>query len=425
MKKAMFIGNLFLTAAIMLTACQKTPKINPESGDNPAAPIPKDREDIVLTKTQQQIGYNANAFTFDFLRAANAREDEGTNLFISPFSIQMALAMTAAGADGDTQTEMYEALRFSGFSGDDVSGFYRTLIPALQDVDNTTTFEIANSFWSKSFIPVKDDYKKDIADSFFAEVRTLPGDSKTATSQVNGWCSEKTHGMINKIVDEVPESTVVALMNALYFKGIWSDPFDKAESNPDKFTNWDGSSKKTDFMNKTFSDARVYSDEYVEAMSVPYGNKAYAMTIVVPRDGSTPEKVLAGLDAEKWEQYRNQGSYRNVVFSMPRFEEEYAAEKLCIDILQDMGMQKAFTGAADFSKMSTAPMCIDEVRHKAKIKVDEEGTEAAAVTYIGMRLTSVSNPVPPFYFKADRPFLYFISEQSTGAIIFAGIKQSF
>ena len=88
-------------------------------------------------------------------------------------------------------------------------------------------------------------------------------------------------------------------------------------------------------------------------------------------------------------------------------------------------MQKAFGASADFSKMSTVPMCIDEVRHKAKIKVDEEGTEAAAVTYIGMRVTSVANPAPPFYFKADRPFLYFISEQSTGAILFAGIKQSF
>lgn len=425
MKKAMFIGNIILTAALMLTACDKDPKTNPGNGDNPATPIPKDREDIVLTKTQQQIGYNANAFTFDFLRAASAKEDAGKNLFLSPFSIQMALAMTAAGADGDTQTEMYDALRFGGFSGEEVGGFYHTIIPALQDVDNTTTFEIANSFWSKSFIPVKDTYKQDIEGNFSAEVRTLPDDSKAATSQVNGWCSEKTHGMIQKIVDEVSESTVVALMNALYFKGMWSDPFDKELSREDKFTNWDGSSKKTQFMNKSFENARVYSDEYVEAMSVPYGNKAFAMTIVVPRDGSSPEKVLAGLDAEKWAMYRDGGSFYHTEFSMPRFEEEYSAEQLCIDILQDMGMKLAFTNAANFSAMSTAPMCIDEIRHKAKIKVDEEGTEAAAVTYIGMRLTSVGPGGKTFYFKADRPFLYFISEQSTGAILFAGIKQAF
>jgi len=420
MKNAMFIGNIILTAAIMFSACEKDPNATPGKDTTP-----KERQDIVLTKTQQQIGYNANAFTFDFLRAACAKEDAGKNLFLSPFSIQMALAMTAAGAAGDTQTEMYDALRFSGFSGAEVGGFYRTIIPALQDVDNTTTFEIANSFWSKSYIPVKDDYKKDIADNFFAEVRTLPGDSKTATGQVNGWCSEKTHGMIQKIVDEVPESTVVALMNALYFKGMWSDPFDKELSRDDKFTNWDGSSKRTVFMNRTFNSAMVYSDEYVEAMSVPYGNKAYAMTIVVPRDGSTPEKVLAGLDAEKWAMYRDGGSIYRTEFSMPRFEEEYAAEKLCIEILQDMGMEKAFTTEANFSQMSIVPMCIDEVRHKAKVKVDEEGTEAAAVTYIGMRVTSVGPGAKTFYFKADRPFLYFISEQSTGAILFAGIKQSF
>ena len=100
-------------------------------------------------------------------------------------------------------------------------------------------------------------------------------------------------------------------------------------------------------------------------------------------------------------------------------------EKLCIDILEEMGMQKAFTGAADFSAMSDTPLCIDEIRHKAKIKVDEEGTEAAAVTYIGMRVTSVGPGGTTFYFKVDRPFLYFISERSTGEILFSGAKNAF
>ena len=404
----------------MFGACEKDPANNPENNVTP-----KERKDITLTKTQQQIGYNANAFTFDFLKAACGKEAGGTNLFLSPFSIQMALAMTAAGAAGDTQAEMYDALRFGSFSGEDVNGFYGALIPELQDVDNTTTFEIANSFWSKKNILILDNYKKDIQESFFAEVRTLPDDSQAATGQINGWCSEKTHGMINKIVDQVPESTVVALMNAIYFKGMWSDPFEKEMSAEDSFTNWDGSSSRAVFMNKTFDRAVVYSDEYVEAMSVPYGNKAFAMTIIVPRNGLTPGKVLAGLDSEKWNQYIRGGRSYEVVFSMPRFEQEYAAEKLCIDILKEMGMEKAFTPAADFSAMSTAPMCIDEVIHKAKIKVDEEGTEAAAVTYIGMRLTSVGPSGEIFYFKADRPFLYFISEQSTGTILFAGIKNAF
>ena len=414
----MFISNFILMAAMMFSACEKDPQ------NIPSDVTPNERQDITLTKVQQQIGYNANAFTFDFLKAACAKEDAGTNICVSPFSIQMALAMTAAGAAGQTQTEMYDALRFNGFEAGDVSGFYRTLIPALQGADNTTTFEIANSFWSKEMISIKDAYKQDIRESFFAEVRTLPASSQQATSEINSWCSEKTHGMINKIVDKVPESTVVSLMNAIYFKGIWKDKFNKDGNTEEKFTNWDGKAVKKTFMNKTFERARVYSDEYVEAMSLPYGNGAFAMTILVPRNGVKLEKVLAGLDAESWDEYLNGGRWYETIFSMPKFEEEYAAEQLCIDILQEMGMKKAFCAAADFSAMSTAPLCIDEIRHKAKIKVDEEGTEAAAVTYIGMRLTSVGPAGDIFYFKADRPFLYFISESSTGEILFCGAKQS-
>lgn len=414
----MIICNILMMAATLLTACGL------EEGEGNGK-TPKEREDIPLTKVQQQIGYNANSFTFDFLEAACAKETEGKNIFLSPFSIQMALAMTASGAAGDTQKEMYSALGFDTFTREDVSGFYRTLIPALQNVDNTTTFEIANSFWSKNRIVINDDYTKDIKESFFAEVRTLPDDSDTAAGQINGWCSERTHGMINKIVDSVPGSTVVALLNAIYFKGIWEDPFEKDLNTQDKFTCRDGKQITTTFMNNTFDHARVYSDEYVEAMSVPYGNGAFAMTIVVPRTGVTPEKVLSGLDADTWADYRDGGKSYRTYFSMPKFDEEYAAEELCIEILKDRGMIKAFKSAADFSAMSNTPLCIDEIRHKAKIKVDEEGTEAAAVTYIGMNVTSVGPGGDTFYFKADRPFIYFISERSTGAILFAGIKQAF
>ena len=160
-------------------------------------------------------------------------------------------------------------------------------------------------------------------------------------------------------------------------------------------------------------------------MSIPYGNGAFAMTIVMPRSGVSLDKILSGLNAETWAQYRDGGRWYETIFSMPKFEEEYACEKLCIDILEEMGMCKAFTGAADFSAMSDTPLCIDEIRHKAKIKVDEEGTEAAAVTYIGMRVTSVGPGGETFYFKVNRPFLYFISERSTGEILFSGAKNEF
>ena len=418
MKKTMTICSILVMALAMFNACGL--EEFPEGGDK----TPNERQDIVLTKVQQQIGYNANAFTFDFLKAACSKEQAGTNIFISPFSIQMVLAMTASGAAGDTQTEMYNALGFNNFTGEDVSGFYHSLIPALQTVDKTTTFEIANSFWARNNITIKADYITDITDNFYAEVRTLPASGQQAAGEINGWCAEKTHGMIEKIVDDVPASTIVSLLNAIYFKGTWQSQFDKNRNTEENFTNWNGATVKKTFMNKTFEDAKVYSDEYAEAMSVPYGNGAFAMTIVMPRSGVSLEKILSGLNAETWAKYRDGGHWYETYFAMPKFEEEYAAEGLCIKILEEMGMKKAFGSAADFSAMSDTAICIDEIRHKAKIKVDEEGTEAAAVTYIGMRATSVGPGSSPFYFKVDRPFLYFISERSTGEILFVGSKQS-
>ena len=406
----------FITAAAMalLAACGLEPE-----GQNDTT-SPKERADISLTKVQQQISCSANTFTFDFLKAACAAEPDGKNIFVSPFSIQMALAMTAAGAAGDTQQEMYSALGFDGFSGEDVGEFYQSLIPALQEVDNTTVFEIANSFWSRKDIVIKKNYTADIMANFFAEVLDLAGDPAKAAGEINAWCSDKTHGMINKIVDAVPASTKACLLNAIYFKGIWADKFDAGSNTDAPFQNWDGTTTKAAFMNQTFDQARVYSDDYAQAISLPYGNRAWSMTIVMPREGTSLEKLLAGLDDGRWQLYNTGGRSYQTIFSMPRFEEEYAAEKLCIKILQDMGMQKAFTGAADFSAMSTSSMCIDDVRHKAKIKVDEEGTEAAVVSSAGMMKDAAVGPGDHVVFHADHPFLYLITESSTGAILFAG-----
>ena len=170
---------------------------------------------------------------------------------------------------------------------------------------------------------------------------------------------------------------------------------------------------------------RVFVGKEASALSLPYGNGAYAMTVILPNKGVDVNSVVAGLDADTWSDYRFGGDRYQVSIALPKFETEYTAADLCIAALKDMGMESAFTRAANFSGISDTGLFIDQVIHKAKVKVNEKGTEAAAVSYIGMRTTSVAPPQQHIYFKVDRPFIYAISEVSTGAIVFLGVQRKF
>lgn len=406
----------FMAAILMANAaCDKNEPQNTEENV---------RQDIALTKAQSELSSKSNDFTFDFMKILATKEDKNENLFASPFSLQTVLAMTAEGAVGDTKTEMLDALKLSGYSEEEIAGYFRTLIPALEGVDNTTVMEIANSFWSKQSINIKEDYAAKLKADYYAECKTLDFDGKAAAAAVNGWCGAKTHGMINKIVDEIPVDQMVALINAIYFKGEWKDKFNEKNSFDDNFSNHDGSTKKVTLMSKG-TNTRVFVGKNASALSLPYGNGAYSMTVILPAEGVDVNDVLAGLDAESWKNYRHGGDRYDVSLYLPKFETEYTAADICIKTLDDMGMKKAFTRSADFTGISDTRVFIDQVIHKAKVKVNEEGTEAAAISYVGMRLTSAAAPQPHIEFKVDRPFIYAISEVSTGAIVFVGVQRKF
>lgn len=404
-------------AAILMAnaACDKNEPQNTEENV---------RHDIALTKAQSELSSLSNDFTFDFMKILATKEDKNENLFASPFSLQTVLAMTAEGAVGDTRSEMLNALKLSGYSEEDIAGYFRTLIRALEGVDNTTMMEIANSFWSKQSIAIKDDYAARLKADYYAECQTLDFNGKVAAGAVNGWCSAKTHGMINKVVDEIPDDQMVSLINAIYFKGEWSDKFNEKNNYDDNFSNYDGSTRKVTLMSRGAT-MNVSVGERASALSLPYGNGAYAMTVILPAKGVDVNDVVASLDAETWREYRHGGDRYEVSLSLPKFETEYTAADICINTLNDMGMKNAFTRAADFTGISDTRLFIDQVIHKAKVIVNEKGTEAAAVSYVGMRLTSVAAPLRHLDFKVDRPFIYAISEVSTGAIVFIGVQRNF
>jgi len=412
--KKMFTLTL-IAATLLANACDKT---QPQKTEDNV------REDIVLTKAQSDLSSKSNVFTFDFMKTLASKDDKDINIFTSPLSLQMALAMTAEGAIGDTRQEMINALHLNGFSEAEVSGYFETIIPALEKVDKTTVMEIANSFWAKQSITIKNDYAAKLQASYYAECKTLDFDSSAAARAINSWCSDKTHGMINQVVDEIPEDQKVALVNAIYFKGEWTSPFEESANTDDNFSNHDGTKAKVTLMNKDAS-MRVFVGKEASALSLPYGNGAYMMTIILPEKGVDVNSIVAGLNTETWSDYYLGGDRYQVSISLPKFETEYTASDLCIAALDDMGMKSAFTRAADFTGISDTRLYIDQVIHKAKVKVNEKGTEAAAVSYIGMRTTSMAPPQQHIYFKVDRPFIYAISEISTGAIVFLGVQRKF
>lgn len=405
-----------LIAAIMLfNNCNK--KIEPQKDDNV-------RKDIELTETQKELCRSSNDFTFDFMKILARKENKDANMFASPFSLQTVLAMTAEGAVGDTRAEMTKALKLSGFSEDEIAGYYKALIPALQGVDKKTVMEIANSFWSKDLIVIKEDYAAKLQKNYYAECQKLANDSFDAAIAMNNWCAKKTHGMIDHIVNEVPEDQMVALINALYFKGEWTDKFNENSSRKEKFNNHDGTTAEVTMMRRT-DDMYVVLGEEAWALTLPYGNRAYRMTVILPKEGVDVDAVFAGLDADSWREYRHGGYEREVVLSLPRFETEYTASDRCIETLKEMGLKKAFERSANFSGISNISLYISQIIHKAKVKVNEEGTEAAAVSYVGMDLATAIPREEPVIFKVDRPYIYAISEVSTGTITFIGVQKQF
>lgn len=408
---------LFIAAIMMLSnqSCDSIDK--PQKDDNV-------RKNIELTETQKGICRTSNEFTFDFMKTLAKMEDKNVNMFASPFSLQTALAMTTEGAVGDTKDEMLKALKLSDFSQADIADFYKAIIPALQNVDKKTVMEIANSFWAKESIEIKKDYSAILKSNYYAECEKLDFNGKAAAKAVNAWCSKKTHGMINHVVDEVSEDQMVALINAIYFNGEWSEPFRERSNYDTEFTNHDGSTKTVTLMRRD-DDMDVYLGEEARSLSLPYGNHAYVMTIILPEKGVDVDDVVAKLDTETWRKYRYGGRDYEVTLSFPKFETEYTASDLCIKTLKEMGMKKAFTRSADFTGISKTTLFISQVIHKARVKVNEKGTEAAAVSYIGMELTSAIPRQEHIVFKVDRPFIYAISEVSTGTIVFMGVQKKF
>jgi len=371
-----------------------------------------------FTPEQKALAAAGNDFAFRFLQQID-QNGEG-DWFVSPMSLQFLLSVVLNGAQHETADEIARTLGFDPAQLDDINAFSRAMLNQLPKLDPATKLTIGNAVFVNQIYPIEKKYKNLVEKYYDAEVRNLDFTKNDASLRaINGWCNKKTNGLIPSVLEKVDPAMFAYLLNALYFKGSWTYPFGKSSTKERPFHLSSGQEKKVWMMEKERK--FMYGEnDLCQRVCLPYGSGAYAMYVLLPKEGHTVTEVLASLDAASWKELRSRMDDDDKVnLWLPRFETKYHVQLK--DILIDMGMPRSFAPGADFKAMSFNADYLAFVQQDAIIKVDEEGSEAAAVTTAGM-LGATAVPTPPrvIDFHADHPFLYLIVERSTGAILFAG-----
>ncbi|GAB3017327.1 serpin family protein [Natronobiforma cellulositropha] len=348
-------------------------------------------------------------------------ETEETNLFVSPISISLALAMTWAGAAGQTESEMADALAFP--HGQEAlhpafNALWRTLEAADGDDDEEFTLRLANAIWGQDGYPFEDDFLETLARHYGAGLRTLDfgEDPEAARATINDWVAEETDDRIEDLLPEgsITDDVRLVLTNAIYFFANWESPFDEDRTEDGTFTALDGSESMVAMMHQNLRTNYAAVDGH-EVLELPYAGDA-RMVVFLPAAGEF-EDFSADLDAARFGELLEATGDAQGDLAFPRFEFETSLSLK--ETLSALGMETAFTDAADFSGMTDAErLFVDDVYHDAYVAVDEEGTEAAAAT--GAVMMPTSAPTETFDVTVDRPFLVAICDDETDSVLFLG-----
>ncbi len=396
---------LLIVLALLAAACGEGPTA-------PTPPAPITELPRALTLAERTVVDATGSFAFDLAREL-AGEDPGKNLFISPLSASLALAMTMNGADGTTVQGMRTALRLEGLSEAEINTAFQTLLELLDGLDPSVGLAIANSIWFSQGTPPLPDFLQRVRTHYGAEVAEVDFGNPATLGRVNSWVSTQTRGAIPKIMDDFPGNLVMLLLNAIHFQGDWTTPFDRRQTETRSFTRGDGSTVSVPLMQRRGTLRGAFRDG-ASMVELPYGGGAFTFVALLPPEEDSPEAMLAGLTPAVWNDWLSALQEGEGVVHLPRFTLEW--EKRLNDVLGAMGMEEALTPGADFSRLVPGGgVWIDEVKQKSFVEVDEEGTTAAAVTSV-----TVVDSAPP-EFRLDRPFLFAIRERLSGTLLFVGI----
>ena len=373
-----------------------------------------------LNESEKGIASSDAMFSYTVFRETVSYDESAENVFISPLSISMALAMVLNGAEGETHNQIKETLGLAGLSDNEINENFLSLMNYLMTLDSSVSVNIANSVWYDENLEVKQTFLDKLQESFNTRGESLNFNDPESVNIINSWVSENTNGRIETIIDEISDEMVMFLINALYFKADWQRQFDPEDTREADFYLEDGSKTSVDMMNQS-GDFATYFSEEVQMIELPYGDSLYTMSVLMPTNLDKPidefvEESVSPENVSMWrEGLRSTG--RDVMVSLPKFELEY--ELSYNKILQSMGMELPFSESeADFSGIaepSAQNLFISDVKHKTFVAVDEEGTEAAAATSVGIGVTSM----PPAV-EVNRPFVFIIHERTSGVNLFMG-----
>ncbi len=369
-----------------------------------------------LTVAESKLVDADNRFAFKLFREVAAQEPTESNVLLSPLSVGMALGMTYNGAAGTTREAMQDVLELDGMTLQEVNEAYQSLIALLLDLDPTVEFLLANSIWYRQEITVVATFLDNMQRYFGAEISALDFQAPEAVGIINGWVRDNTRGLIDEIVSPpIDPETIMFLINAIYFKGSWTHRFDRGRTYDGIFHRMDGSTSTVRMMTREETPVRAFMGSGITVGELPYGGGAWAMTIVYPHDPAEIGTLATQLTQDQWDTWIAALDSTDMQVSMPKYALEY--EIKLNDVLKALGMEIAFIrGAADFSNLFAGPPSfISEVKHKTFIEVDEQGTEAAAVTSVEVGVVSM----PPSIL-VDRPFVFAIRERLSGTILFLG-----
>ena len=353
-------------------------------------------------------------FAFDFLKKHNAEEKADKNYFVSPLSLHIAMGMLLNGADGKTKEEIQTGLLLSSDLAT-TNGIYKDLIDNLPNSDPKVTNTIANSVWYRNSFSVEKSFLDVLKTSFNAQTYAEDFTNTATVGKINTWASDNTNGKIKKVIEQIEPAHVMFLMNALYFKGDWKIPFKTENTRDESFAGTTGT-KSVKMMNMVEKVKYANRPEY-QAVELAYGGGNYAMTILLPNAKTNVGNLVNTLSGTEWKNLNTALQEQKVVVGLPKFTLEY--ETNLNKVLSNMGMPTMFSDAADLSKIAApaGKLKVGFVKQNTFVAIDEKGTEAAAVTTIGIEVTSV--PIMP-EFICNRPFLFIISEKQSNTILFAG-----
>ena len=378
-------------------------------------------EIIELTRNEQDLMNGNNDFAFNLFRQAHNETD---NLLLSPLSITFALGMLNNGAAGETQIQINKVLGFGNTGADGINAFCRKVLKAAPLLDPSTKVKIANTIYMNSGYKLCPEFVKKAKTFYDAEPETRNFHDGKTLDVINRWASKHTDKMIPQILDadSFDPDCKSYLLNAVYFKGQWKNPFEKEETTEQAFYKAGQQGEKLYLPMMHQMETFAYSEtEDCQALRMPFGNGSYAMTVLLRKQSE--EQVTNILPevptTETWNLLNASMSHTRVDVLLPRFET--GTDINLRPIMQALGMPNAFDETkAEFPDFCTTPSFIHLMKQVSKIKLDEEGAEAAAVTVIGMKDSAPGPDLNYVSFHANRPFLYIISEQQSGAIFFIG-----